>query len=101
MDRTTVNYHSINDGILDKSKDDAQPLIDQGMLRESGSAGSVVNLGDTLLREKDGADIVVSLYYLFYHVSQTLIASNDLHLKESCISSDQMIFISKNVVINY
>jgi hypothetical protein len=53
-------------------------LIDRGLLSESGSAVSVLGLGETFLREKDGADIVVSLYYFFYHVSQTLIASNDL-----------------------
>ena len=76
-------------------------MIDHGVLSGSGSDVSVLGLRETLLREKDGADIEVSLYYLFYHVSQTLITSNDLHLKESCISSDQMIFISTNVVINY
>ena len=63
--------------------------------------GSVLVLGETLLREKDGADIVVRLHYLFYHDSQTLLVSNNLHLKACCISLDQMIFISKNVVINY
>ena len=75
-------------------------MIDHGVLSGSGSAVSALGLGETLLREKD-ADIVVSLYYIFYHVSQTVIASNDLHLKECYISLDQMIFISKNVAINY
>ena len=68
----------INDGLLKKSQDDVGPSIDRGLLSESGSAVSILGLGETLLREKDGADIVVSLYYFFYHVSQTLIASNDL-----------------------
>jgi hypothetical protein len=70
----------INDGLLKKSQDDVEPSIDRGLFSESGSgsAVSVLGHGETLLREKDGADIVVSLYYFFYHVSQTLIASNDL-----------------------
>ena len=97
-DRATVDYHPNNDGLLIES---VESLIDHGVLSGSGSAVSVLGLGETLLRKKDGAYIEVSLYYLFYHVSQTLSVSNDLHLKESCISLDQMIFISKNVLINY
>jgi len=85
LDRITFNYHPINAGLLDKSKDDVETLNDLGMLSESGSAVSVLGLREILLREKDDADMVVSLYYLFYHVSQTLFALNDLHLKECCI----------------
>ena len=98
MDRAAVDYHPISDGLLDKS---VQSLVGHGLLSESGSAVNVRGLGEKLFREKDGADVVVSLDSLFYHVSQTLIASNDLHQKECFISLDQIICISKNVVINY
>ena len=57
MDRAAVDYHPISDGFLRKS---VQSLINHGVLSESGSAVSVRGLGETLLREKDGADIAGS-----------------------------------------
>ena len=60
MDRTTDDYPSRNDGLPVTSKDDVEPLFDRGLLSKSGSAISVHGLGETLLREEDGVDIVGS-----------------------------------------